>query len=158
MWILTANNNSLCLSVVWSAQQWSPGLERCCRHCGNAWVSLHLRAISESVETLNRDELENHWLIEGVCQGPLFTGKAEHWGQTLGESLLNRSEAFLLRRQFLNFPLRPLHKNQRRHSRCCWVGVWRVPFPYGLHTVFALQAPLFLCSCSLCWLSLPLCL
>lgn len=43
----------------------------------------------------------------------------------------------------------PLHKTQNhlRHSRRCRVGVWRVSFPYRLHTAFNFHAPLFSSVC-----------
>lgn len=147
----------------------SPGLSRykvlqLCTVVMLAWAStLELQArLGELLGVV----WEKHRLIEHVCQGPLFTGEAKHWGQTPGEMfLLDRSgETVLLSPSAA--PSSSLHYTKPPQTP-------QMLMSRRLKDTFPIQAPhCFYCSsftvfitlcgfllhwsCSLCRLSLPL--
>lgn len=76
---------------------------------GSGWEAEQLRAVEmlewagtsgvwAELRGVHGDVWENHWLIERVFQGPLFTDKAKRWGQASGETFLldRRAEALFL--------------------------------------------------------------
>lgn len=110
---------------------------------------------------------KSHRLIERVCQGTLFTGRAKRSGQTPGEMfLLARSgETLLLSPSVAPASSPPLHSATADTAHAVEWVFWKVPPPYRLHTPFTFHAALFSSACvgyyftggALCWLSLPLC-
>lgn len=110
--------------------------------------------------------VRKHRLIERVCQGPLFTGKAKCWGQTPGEMyLLDRSGETLLLSPSVAPSSSPHYTKPPQTQQMLLSGYLKGTFsiqaPYFFHfsgsiVFISLCGLLLLWSCSLCWLSLTL--